>query len=394
MTNWLAQIVSITGMSLKSIPQRLAPSIVAIVGVAGVVLVLVGVLSMREGFEAVLDRSGADDTAIVLRSGATDEMGSTLDQVQTRLIEDAPGVARDERGPITSPELYVVVDVPLKRTGTSANVPLRGVGARAPELRQAFKITSGRYFEPGTFEVIVGRGAVQQFMGLELGAELRWGTTQWRVVGIFEDGGSVAESEIWTDAPVLQGVYNRGTSYQSQRVRLESPSALRTFKDALTTDPRLNVTVQTEREYFAEKSATIISLITVAGGAIGFLMGLGAVFGALNTMYSAVAARTREIATLRALGFGSAPIVISVLTEALLLGIVGGSIGGLLAFFGFHGIEASTMNGFNQMTFAFRVTPSLIVQGIVYALILGFIGGVLPSVRAARMPITVGLREL
>ena len=390
----LAQIVAITAMSLRSIPQRLAPSIVAAAGVAGVVLVLVGVLSMREGFRAVLAQSGAEDVAIVMRSGATDEMGSTLALAQTRLIEDATGVARDDRGAITSPELYVIVDVPLKSTGTSANVPLRGVGPRAAELRKHFKIVAGRNFTPGTFEVIVGRGAARQFAGLDVGARLRWGTTEWRVVGMFEDNGSVAESELWSDASVLQGVYNRGTSYQSQRVRLQDSRSLRAFKDALSQDPRLNVHVQTERAYHEEKSATMIALISVAGGTIGLLMGLGAIFGALNTMYSAVAARTREIATLRALGFGAGPIVISVLAEALLLGVIGGVVGGALAYLGFNGIQASTMNGFNQMTFAFSVTPQLLLQGIAYALILGFIGGALPSLRAARMPITTGLREL
>jgi putative ABC transport system permease protein len=284
--------------------------------------------------------------------------------------------------------------VPLRSTGTAANVPLRGVGPRAAELRQHFKITSGREFRPGTFEVIVGRGASLQFAGLDLGKQLRWGTTTWQVVGIFDDGGSVAESEIWTDASVLQGAYNRGSSYQSLRVRLSSADALQPFKDALSTDPRLSMRVLSERKYYAEKTESIVALVTVAGGTIGVLMGLGAIFGALNTMYSAVSARTREIATLRALGFGAGPVVISVLTEAMLLGLAGGIVGGLLAYIGFNGIRASTMNGFNQMTFAFSVTPGLLVQGLVYALILGFVGGLLPSLRAARMGIVNGLREL
>lgn len=394
MINWLTQIFSITWMSIRNIPQRLAPSIVAAVGVAGVVMVLVGVLSMREGFRAVLAQSGADDIAIIMRSGSTDEMGSNLAQSQTRIIEDIAGVARDAKGPVSSPELYVVVDVPLRSTGTSANVPLRGVGPRAAELRQHFKIAEGRDFRPGTFEVIVGRGASLQFAGLELGKQLRWGTTTWQVVGIFDDAGSVAESEIWTDASVLQGAYSRGSSYQSLRVRLNDAGALQAFKDALSTDPRLSMRVLSERKYYAEKTESIVALVTVAGGTIGILMGLGAIFGALNTMYSAVSARTREIATLRALGFGAGPVVISVLTEAMLLGVAGGIVGGLLAYVGFNGIRASTMNGFNQMTFAFSVTPGLLLQGLLYALILGFVGGLLPSLRAARMGITEGLREL
>jgi len=352
------------------------------------------VLSMREGFRAVLNQSGADDIAIVMRTGSTDEMGSNISQAQVRIVEDAASVARDSKGAISSPELYVVVDVPLRNTGTPANVPLRGVGPRAMELRQNFRIAEGRTFRPGTFEVIVGRGASLQFSGLELGKQLRWGTTQWQVVGIFDDRGSVAESEIWTDVSVLQGAYNRGSSYQSQRVRLTSANALQSFRDSLSTDPRLNMRVLSERKYYEEKTETLVALVTVAGGTIGFLMGLGAIFGALNTMYSAVSARTREIATLRALGFGATPVVISVLAEAMLLGVAGGIVGGLLAYLGFNGIRASTMSGFNQMTFAFAVSPELLLQGLLYALILGFIGGLLPSLRAARMGITEGLREL
>jgi putative ABC transport system permease protein len=394
MSNWIAQVFAITWMSIRNIPQRLAPSIVAAVGVAGVVLVLVGVLSMREGFRAVLDQSGADDIAIVMRSGSTDEMGSNIAQSQTRIVEDAAGVQRDANGPISSPELYVVVDVPMRSVGTSANVPLRGVGPRAAELRQHFRITAGRTFRPGTFEVIVGRGAALQFAGLEVGKQLRWGNTQWQVVGIFDDGGSMAESEIWTSASVLQGAYNRGSSFQSQRIRLTSADALQTFRDALSKDPRLSMRVLTERKYYEEKSEALVSLVTIAGGSIGVLMGLGAIFGALNTMYSAVSTRTREIATLRALGFGASPVIVSVLAEAMLLAAAGGIIGGVFAYIGFNGIRASTMNGFNQMTFAFAVTPQLLLQGILYALLLGFIGGLLPSLRAARMGITEGLREL
>jgi putative ABC transport system permease protein len=394
MSNWIAQVFAITWMSIRNIPQRLAPSIVAAVGVAGVVLVLVGVLSMREGFRAVLDQSGADDIAIVMRSGSTDEMGSNIGQSQTKIIEDAAGVQRDANGAISSPELYVVVDVPMRSVGTSANVPLRGVGPRAAELRQHFRITEGRTFRPGTFEVIVGRGAALQFAGLEVGRQLRWGNTQWQVVGIFDDGGSMAESEIWTSASVLQGAYNRGSSFQSQRVRLSSVDALQTFRDALSKDPRLSMRVLTERKYYEEKSEALVSLVTIAGGSIGVLMGLGAIFGALNTMYSAVSTRTREIATLRALGFGASPVIVSVLAEAMLLAAAGGIIGGVFAYIGFNGIRASTMNGFNQMTFAFAVTPQLLLQGILYALLLGFVGGLLPSLRAARMGITEGLREL
>jgi putative ABC transport system permease protein len=344
----------------------------------------------------VLTLSGARDVAIVLRSGATDEMGSGLSQEQTRIIADSKDLARDAQGAIASPELYVIVDIPLKRTVTAANVPLRGVGPQAPQLRQNFRIVEGRNFTPGMFEVVVGRGASEQFAGLTVGNKLRWGTTDWTVVGIFEDRGSVAESEVWTDATVLQGAYNRGNTYQSMRVKLTSPEAFQSFKDALMKDPRLSVRMFTERDYYERQSRTLIALVSTIGATIAVLMGLGAVFAALNTMYSAVSTRTREIATLRALGFGSVPVVISVLTEALLIGLAGGVIGALIAYFAFNGVRASTMNftTFSQITFAFTVTPMVLVLGVVYALILGFIGGLLPGLRAARLPITTGLREL
>lgn len=395
-SNVMSQIAAISGMNLRNMSQRAASSVVALVGIAGVVMVLIGVLSIAEGFRAVLDQSGQDDVALVLRSGATDEMGSTLMQTQTRIVEDAKEVARDANGPIVSPELYVIVDTPLKRTGTPANVPLRGVSDQAGKLRRNFRIVEGRSFTPGTFEIIAGRGASGQFAGLTVGNKLRWGTTDWTVAGIFEDGGSVAESELWTDATVLQGVYSRGSSFQSMRVKLNSAGALQPFKDALTTDPRLNVRVFSEKAYFEEQSRTLTTLVSTLGAVIAILMGLGAVFAALNTMYSAVSARTREIATLRALGFGSAPVVVSVLAEALLIGLIGGVAGALISYFAFNGLRASTMNfsTFSQITFAFTVTPQLLVQGVVYALILGFIGGLLPSLRAARLPITTGLREL
>ena len=392
----MTQISAITSMNLRNISERLTSSVVALVGIAGVVMVLIGVLSISAGFRAVLTLSGARDVAIVLRSGATDEMGSGLTLEQTKIIADAKNIARDAQGSIASPELYVIVDIPLKRTVTPANVPLRGVGPQAPQLRQNFHIVEGRNFTPGTFEIIAGRGASQQFAGLTVGNKLRWGTTDWTVVGIFEDRGSVAESEVWTDVTVLQGAYNRGTTFQSMRVKLTSPEAYRAFEDALTTDPRLNVRMFTEREYYEKQSRLLIALVSTIGTVIAVLMGLGAVFAALNTMYSAVSTRTREIATLRALGFGAAPVVVSVLTEALLIGLVGSVLGALISYFAFNGVRASTMNfsTFSQITFAFQVTPTVLVLGLVYALILGFVGGLLPSLRAARLPITTGLREL
>lgn len=395
--NWLAQIGAVTVMNLRNIRERKSSTLVALLGVMGVVTVVVGVLSINEGFRAVLQRAGADDVVVVLRGGATDEMTSGFGQADTRVISDAAEIARDGSRPIVSSELYVIVDVPLKGKGTAAYVPLRGVSpAAAPALRQGFEITAGRMFTPGTFEVIVGRGAATEFAGLEVGQTLLAGTTALKVVGQFRDRGSIAESEIWTDAPVLQGIYNRGTSYQSVRARLSSAQAFQAFKDGLTSDPRLNVRIFTERQYYEEQSRTMTAIVGTVGIVIAILMGLGAVFAAVNTMYSAVSARAREIATLRALGFGRFPIVVSVLVEAMLIAAVGGVLGMGVAYFSFNGWRASTLNfqSFSQITFAFTVTPQLAVQALVYALILGLVGGLFPSIRAARQPIVRGLREL
>jgi len=395
-SNALAQIAAVTTMNLQNVSSRLTSSIVALIGIAGVVTVLIGVLSIGEGFRAVLDKSGQDDVAIVLRSGATDEMGSGLAQQQVRVIGDAPQIAKDVDGAIVSPELYVIVDVRLKSTGSVGNAPLRGVGPQASKLRKGFRIVEGRSFTPGKFEIIVGRGAAQEFKNLTVGSTLHAGTTDWVVTGMFADEGSVAQSEIWTDATVLQNAYSRGPTYQSTRVRLTSAGAFKSFKDQLTADPRLNVRLFTEREYYEEQSRQMVELVRTIGVAIAVLMGLGAMFAALNTMYSAVSSRTREIATLRALGFGRTPVIISVLIESLIIGVVGGLIGMIIAYFTFNGLHASTLNyaSFSQITFAFAVTPLLMALAVAYALLLGFIGGLLPSVRAARLPITSGLREL
>lgn len=396
MSNGLSQIITITASNLRSVSERKAASIVAVAGIAGVVAILVGVLSMREGFRATLDQAGAKDVAIVLRSGSAAELSSGLTLDQTRIISGASSIVQKNSVPAASPELYVIVDVPMRSTGTEANVPLRGVGAQAIKVRSKFKLIQGRMFTPGRFEVMVGRGAASQFAGLEVGKSVRWGTTDWDVVGMFEDGGSVSESEIWTDATVLQGAYRRGSSFQSVRVQLGSPSAIKSFKDELSVDPRLNVRVLSEYEYFSEQSKSLSTLINAVGYTVALLMGLGAIFGALNTMYSAVSARTREIATLRALGFGAWPVVSSVVTESMLLGLLGGAIGCLIAYLGFNGIRASTLNfaSFSQITFAFAVTPALLAKGLLYALALSFIGGIMPGIRAARLPITSGLREL
>jgi putative ABC transport system permease protein len=394
--NWLSQVASVTKFGLLSIPQRLASVSAAVIGIAGVVAVLVGVLSIAVGFRKTMTASGAPDAAIVLRSGADNEMVSGLLRENTRVIADAPGLARSDKGPLASAELFVIINLPKRSTGTDANVPLRGVEDGAFNVRDRFKIVQGRRFEPGKDEVIVGTGAASQFAGLEVGNKIKVGRYEWPVVGTFSAGGGSAESEIWTDATVLQGTFHRGDSFQSVYTKLSSPAAFQQFKDALTSDPRLNVKVLRQTDYYAEQSTAVTKLIMTLGILIASLMAVGAVFGALNTMYSAVSARTREIATLRALGFGSASVVVSVLLESLALALLGGAIGATLAYLAFNGFQTATMNfqSFSQVTFAFQVTPELLIQGIVWATAIGLIGGLFPALRAARLPIAAALREL
>jgi putative ABC transport system permease protein len=323
-------------------------------------------------------------------------MSSSLPPENVAIVGNAPGILHSGQQPLLAAELFVTVDLPKRATGTWANVPLRGTSELGPQLRSKFKIRSGRMFVSGRDEVVVGVGAARAFVGLNLGDTLKSGNASWQVVGLFEDGGSVTESEVWTDARGLQSAYNRGSAFQSIRVRLNSAGDFASFRDSLTTDRRLNVAVRTEREFMSSQSSTLTGIIRSAGLTLGMLMGIGAVFGALNTMYSAVAARAREIATLQALGFGGLPILISVLVEALALALVGGVLGGAIAYLAFNGYEASTLNyqSFSQVTFAFAVTPYLLASGIGYALLLGFVGGLLPAVRAVRQPIVTGLRAI
>jgi putative ABC transport system permease protein len=317
------------------------------------------------------------------------------------IIAQAPGVARGgvEGGaadqPLASGELFVIVDLPKRSTGTAANVPLRGVEPAAFATRADLRIVAGRKFEWGKNEILVGEGAAKQFRGLEVGTRHQWGRNEWTVVGIFSAGGALWDSELWTGARVLQPAYQRGNTFQTVIAKLESPSAFDRFKDALTTDPRLDVQVLRESEYYANQGRTLRAIIERLGFGLAVLMGVGAVFGALNTMYTAVAARTREVATLRALGFGSGAVVVSVLAESMLLAAAGGVVGAAGAWAFFDGYRTSTLNWdtFSQVTFAFDVTPTLLVQGTLFALLLGLLGGLLPAIRAARLPVTAALRE-
>lgn len=396
MFNWFSQVFAVTLFSIRSLPQRKGSSAAALLGIAGVVAVMVGVLSIAQGVLKTMESSVGDANAIVLRTGADSEMMSGLAGEDVRIIAEAPGVARDAGGAQASPELFVVINLPMRSTGTDANVPLRGVQAQAMVVRGNVNIVEGRMFEWGLNEVVVGVGARQQFSGLEIGSLIEVGQEQWPVVGVFEANGGLAESEIWVDASVLQSSYRRGNSYQAVYVKLDSPDAFDEFKDSLTSDPRLNVKPMRESEYYASQSTTVYNMITGLGSLIAVIMGLGAVFGALNTMYTAVSSRTREIATLRALGFRSGPVIISVLSESLLLALIGGLLGAGLAWLAFDGFRAATLNwsSFSAITFSFDVNATLLTQGIVLAMSIGLVGGLLPAIRAARQPVAQALRGL
>jgi putative ABC transport system permease protein len=392
--NWLSQIFAVVTYNLRTIPERKGSALTALVGIAGVVLVLVGVLAIAAGFRKALASTGANDVVIALRDGADTEMNSGLSREETRLISDAPGVARGATGPLTSAEMFVIINLPKRSTGTDANVPLRGVSPASYDVRGNVQIVAGRKFETGKNEIIVGTGAARAFAGLDLGQEIQIGTTRWKVVGLFAAGSGSSESEIWSDADVLMPAYNRD-GFQSVYARLNSPASFTEFKDALTTNPQLKVKVVTVAEFFAEQSTMVTKFITTIGVSIAALMAIGALFAALNTMYGAVAARTREIATLRALGFSAGPIVTSVLAESVVIALAGGALGAAAAWLAFDGYQASTINwqSFSQVTFAFAVTPALLATAIVCATALGLLGGLFPAIRAARLPIATGLRE-
>lgn len=392
----LNQIFAVTWLNLRNLPQRMGSSVVAVIGVAAVVLVFAAVLSMGKGFERTMIAAGSDDTAIIMRSGSTSELNSGLSNDQVSIIAESPGVLKDGDAALLSAELYVIVDLKKKSSNTDANVPFRGVQPGVFDVRNGVKLIEGRMFEEGKNEILVGRSAQQEFAGLETGGSIRFGQTVWDIVGAFEANGSVSESELWTDVRVLQGAYRRGNSFQSVRVRLQSPDSLAELQTALEEDPRIDPDVMTEKEYYSSQAAPLSQFIRLIGYPLTFLMAIGAIFGALNSMYTSVSVRGKEIATLRALGFGPIPVLVSTLVESTLLALVGGLIGGAIAFLVFNGFQVSTLNGasFSQVVFDFAVTPELLIDGLKAALIIGVVGGLFPAIRAARVPVAQALREL
>lgn len=387
--------MAVTVLNVKTLPSRFWSSLVIVVGVAGVVGVVISVLAMVSGLTASMQHAGRADRAIVLRGGSDTEASSTLSRAAVVTILDAPGIRRDSSGQaIASAEALMILSRPMRNGGTDANVTLRGIGLQGLALRPEIQLVEGRWFKPGLHELVVGRGAQRQFAGLDLGDHLTLRSTDWTVVGLFGSEGDAHESEILADADSAMAVY-RQTLFQSVTVQLEAPVAFSAFKDALTTNPQLSVDADRETDYFATLSQSLTKVMSLIARVVGGIMAIGAVFGALNTMYSAVSARTLEIATLRAIGFGGLPIVISVLTEALGLSLLGGAVGAALAWVLFDGHGVNALGGnFAQLVFRLTVTPQLMVQGIAWALVIGFVGGLLPALRAARLPIAAAVRTL
>ena len=379
-------------IGIASLPQRWGASSVIVIGIAGVVGVLVAMLAMGEGFEATLNRTGSDASAIVLRGGSQAETNSVITRDQLPLVRQLPGIARGAEGqPLASAELSQVVNLPTRADGTDANAQLRGVSDAAWNLRPQVRIVEGRRFDAGKRELVVGAGAQRQYVGLDVGKQIELANQPWTIVGLFESGDS-HESELWADAEVLGPTYQR-TAFQSVTVKLDGKDGMRRLKAALAADPRLKLDVETTRHYYNKQSEGLTKLITILGTVIGSIMAVGAVFGALNTMYAAVAGRSREIATLRALGFRGLPVVVAVMLETMLLALLGGLLGAALAWLVFNGYTASTLSGnFSQVMFQFQVAPELMWTGLKWALGIGLVGGLFPALRAARLPVTEALR--
>ncbi len=393
MGSLFSQSIAVVMMNMRSLGRRLWMSLAMIFASAEVVAILLSFLAMAKGFEITLNSAGSEDTAIFLREGSAAELNSVISRDQNNLIASAPGIVSDDIGPQVSGELYVIVDGIKKTSQTEANIPLRGISERGVLMRQNFSITQGRMFNTGTDEIVVGAGLIQEFDGFDLGQEVKFGKTTWKVVGVFSTGGNVFESELWADLNVIQNLYNRGSSVQTIRAKLASPDSLTQINEYIKNDPQLTLDVQTEKAYFAAQSKSL-SYMAIFGKVISFIMALGALAGALNTMYTSVADRSKEIATLRTIGFSNTSAFIGTMVESLSLSALGGLLGALIAYLLFDGMNASTLGGsFTQVVFSFQLTSDLIQQGITMALIIGFVSGVFPAWRAARMPVLLAFRS-
>ncbi|MGI9327137.1 MAG: ABC transporter permease [Pseudomonadales bacterium] len=383
-----SQILAISMMNLRNIRSRLGTSSVIVIGIGGVVAVFVGILALANGFQSALASAGKEERAIVMRGGATSEMNGAITREQRNIISKLPGIDA------VSGEIYSVIDVNKKATGTPANLVLRGLDSAGFDIRTEVEVVEGRRFGEGKQEVIVGVGANMLFENIAVGDALKVRGGEWQVVGLFSAEATAYEGEVWGDANVVGNALGRSGVVSTLRVGLAPSADIEAINAQMTSDPRLDHLLRTEAEYYASQSESLNGLISGFGYLVATIMAIGAVFAALNTMYSAVSTRTVEIATLRALGFGSGPVVVSVMLEALALALIGGLLGAGIVYFGVDGYTSSTLNSasFSQVVFDYEVSGRLIVQGLAWALVLGLFGGLFPAVRAARLPITTALR--
>jgi putative ABC transport system permease protein len=392
----LSQIAAVSAMNIRSLPQRIGTSSVVVIGIAGVVAVLISVLAMSTGLIKTMEKTGPMNRAIVVRTGSSTELVSVLTNDAALAIADSAGIKKGPDGrPLASPEGVLIVNV-VKKDGEDAVAPFRGFTQDAFGVHPEIKIVQGRLFKPAVTEMIVGKSAQRLYKGLDVGSQVKLKGTTWTVVGTFESGGSARESELIADARTLNSAYRRGNGAQSVLVVLDSPTSFQTLKDSITSNPQLQVDVSSEKDFGAQQSDRISKILKIVAYVVGGIMAVGAIFGALNTMYSAVSARTREIATLRAIGFGPAPVVVSIFVEALLLALIGGTIGALIAWllFNGHSVDSSGGGFGGQLIFDLAVTPTLIALGIIWACIIGVIGGLFPAIRAARLPVATALRAV
>lgn len=394
MSSLLSQMWTVIVMNLRSLPQRLWMSLAAVFAVSVVVAVLLSFLAMANGFEQTLKGTGSDGVAIITRVGSRSEVNSSLSRDSVSLLLGAPGIAQDANGdPVASAELYVIVDGIKRSSQTEVNIPMRGISPSGFQLREQVEIVEGRMFESGRNEIIVGAGVAKEFEGFELGKRTRFGKSEWEVVGIFSTGGSAFESELWADAPTVQSQFNRGSSFQTMRVRLAESGNVQPLVDFAESEPRLQVDIETEANYFASQGEALKSIVFLGWG-LSIIMALGALAGALNTMYTSVAARSTEIATLRTLGFSSLSAFAGTLAESVVLSVIGGVVGAIAAYLLLDGVTASTLGGnFSQVVFNFKLSPALFKQGIYLALGIGLIGGFFPAFRAARLPVLLAFRD-
>lgn len=394
---FMSQSLAVTAVSLRSIPLRLGNSLVIVIGVAGVTAVLTSVLAMSSGFRQTLNRDGRADRALILTNNAESEASSFLSRTDVDAIREAPGIRRNANNDaIVSAEVILVAPLSRKRDGSDVNVTLRGVGETIAALRPELRIVEGRMFRSGVHELVVGRSAQAQFAGLELGEQVRLQDGDWTVVGVFESAGSARESELLADAETVVAAYKLG-SFNTVHVLLESPGSVGVLAEGLRAIPTLMVEARSEPDYLATASRSINSLLQLVAYSIGSIMGIGAFFGALNTMYSATSARSSEIATLRAMGFGARVVVASVLIEGLLLALAGAVVGVTAAYLGFNGRTISTLGGAvwdSQLVYALTVTPSVIATALMLASAVGLLGGLLPAIRVARLPVAEALRAV